>query len=192
MTRLLRTLRRNDRGAAAVEFAIVAPVLFLMLFGLLELSYRFYLTAVLQGAVQKAARDSTIEGGGSNINTIDTKVKTLLQTVAANATFKSERFTFYDFNEVGPPEPFNDANANGQWDTTECFEDTNGNGYWEGKPGQGGADDIVQYTMTMTYPEILPLSKFLNWPALNQISATTTLRNQPFGQQTRASGTICP
>jgi len=192
MTRLFRRLRINDRGAAVIEFAIIAPVLLLILFGILELGYRFYLQAVLQGAVQKAARDSTIEGGGANIDTIDSKVKDLLRTVAANATFKSERYAFYDFNEIAPPEPFIDANANGQWDSDECFEDTNGSGFWEGKPGQGGADDIVQYTMTMTYPEILPMSSFLHWPALNKLSATTTLRNQPFGTQARATGTICP
>lgn len=182
---------RDQRGATVIEFAIVAPVMLLMIFGFLELSYRFYLQAVLQGAVQKAARDSTIEGGGTKINAIDAVVTGLMSNVASKATFKSTRFTFYDFNEVGPPEPFTDTNGNEQYDPGECFSDTNGNGYWEGKPGQGGADDIVQYTMTMTYPEILPLSSMLHWPAINKISATTTLRNQPFGTQTRASGTIC-
>ncbi len=192
MIRLPTRFRRDERGAAIIEFAIMAPTMLLILFGILELSYRFYLQAMLQGAVQRAARDSTIEGNGTNINAIDAKVVSTVSAIAAHATFKSTRYTFYDFNEVAPPEPFNDANDNGQWDSDECFDDTNGNGFWEGKPGQGGADDIVQYTMTMTYPEILPLSSLLHWPALNKLSATTTLRNQPFGTQTRASGTICP
>lgn len=149
MTSARNKVVQDQRGATVIEFAIVAPVLLLLIFGLLELSYRFYLQAVLQGAVQKAARDSTIEGGGANINAIDAKVTALMSNVSTQATFKSTRFTFYDFDEVGPPEPFTDTNGNGQYDPGECFSDTNGNGYWEGKPGQGGADDIVQYTMTM-------------------------------------------
>ena len=40
MTRIRRRVRaRGDRGAAAVEFALIAPVLFLLIFGIIEFGW---------------------------------------------------------------------------------------------------------------------------------------------------------
>lgn len=188
---LFRRLRSDRRGATIIEFAMVAPVMLLMLMGLMELSYRYYVSAMLEGAVQKAARDSTIEGAGTNTAVIDAKVQSMVRSIASHATFQSSRYSFFDFDEVGPPEPYSDANLNGQFDTGECFQDNNGSGVWEGMPGQGGANDVVEYTMTVTYPQILPLSGMLGWSGTNSVSASTTLRNQPYGQQSRPTAVIC-
>ncbi len=57
-----RSLVRDEQGAAIVEFALVAPVLIMMLLGLFDLGYNTYTSAILQGAIAKAARNSSIEG----------------------------------------------------------------------------------------------------------------------------------
>jgi Flp pilus assembly protein TadG len=47
---------RRQRGAAVVEMAIVAPVAFLLLIGVIEFSLVFFLTLTMQYAVREGAR----------------------------------------------------------------------------------------------------------------------------------------
>ena len=190
---LLARLRRDRTGATAVEFAILAPVMIVALLSLMEVSYQAYVSAVLQGAVNEAGRNSTLEDAGGKLADIDTRVKAQVLTVTRGATFSSDRKSYYSFSDVSTPEPFNDANKNGVRDANECYEDLNGNGGFDldrGKSGQGGADDIVTYTMTVKYPLLFPLTKFLGWNSLRTIKATTVLRNQPYGAQAKPSA-VC-
>jgi len=188
VSRRRTTLRRDRSGVAAVEFAILAPVLFLMLMGFFDLAHAEYARSVLQGAMQMAARNSTLESGLTSTTTIDNYVKDQVKgIVGAQATFSSTRLSYADFNSVGKAENFVDKPPlNGQYDVGECFEDVNGNGQWDadlGKSGQGGAQDAVLYTMTVTYKRMFPMAKMLGWSANQTISATTVLRNQPYGNQ---------
>jgi Flp pilus assembly protein TadG len=70
----LLSLRRDKRGVTIVEFAMVAPVMILLIMGLGELMYTVYAQSVLSGAVQKAARDSAIQGGSDRVLDIDAQV----------------------------------------------------------------------------------------------------------------------
>ena len=63
MIRRLRRLGRDRRGVTIVEFAMVAPVLSLLMMGLGDMLYQMYVKEMLTGSVQKAARDSGIQGG---------------------------------------------------------------------------------------------------------------------------------
>ena len=54
----LHPLVGDRRGVTAIEFGIVAPVLCLMILGLSDLAYQSYTQSMLEGAVQKAARDA--------------------------------------------------------------------------------------------------------------------------------------
>ena len=60
MMRLLKRLRRNQRGAAALEFVLVAPALILMIVGIARLGILFMANAGLRNAVGEGARYSTI------------------------------------------------------------------------------------------------------------------------------------
>ena len=54
-------LKRGDkRGASAVEFAIILPVLILFLFGIIEFSILFYDKAVITNASREGARAGII------------------------------------------------------------------------------------------------------------------------------------
>ena len=59
MRALLRQLRGDRRGVTVIEFAIVAPVMCLFLVAAFDVAHQLYLTATLQGIVQKTARDSS-------------------------------------------------------------------------------------------------------------------------------------
>jgi Flp pilus assembly protein TadG len=55
-TNLLRRFRRNRRGSAAVEFALVAPIFFAVLFAIIELALVFFATQILETVTQDTAR----------------------------------------------------------------------------------------------------------------------------------------
>lgn len=52
----LRRFRRHRRGSAAVEFALVAPVFFALLFAIIETGLVFFAGQVLETGVQDAGR----------------------------------------------------------------------------------------------------------------------------------------
>jgi len=193
-TRFIPALRSDRRGAVLAEFAILAPVMMVMLMGLFDLLYQVYTQSILNGELQKAARDSGIEGGAASTSTIDAKVQTMVRKIAPGATFTSTRKSYDSFSEVAP-EPFTDTNGNGVRDPGECFTDENGNGTWDQDPGaagQGGASAVTVYTMTATYPRLFPVAGLFGWPTTQTVSATTLLKNQPYATQTTtANVTVC-
>ena len=52
----LHRFRRNRRGSAAVEFALVAPVFFALLFAIIETAIVFFAGQVLETVTQDSAR----------------------------------------------------------------------------------------------------------------------------------------
>jgi len=175
-------LRKNQRGAAAVEFALAAPILIVGMMGVFDLGYNMYTASLLQGAIQKAARDSTIEGADDT--TIDARVTKVVHDIAPQAdppTFKRTAYT--NFSGVGRPEEYDDLNANSTCDNGELFEDANGNGTWDsnrGKAGMGGARDAVLYEVTVSYTRLFPVAKFIGQSGNFTLKTLTVLRNQPY------------
>src|SRR5471030_3332238 len=53
---VLRRFRRNRRGSAAIEFALVAPVFYALLFAILETALMFFASQVLETITQDSAR----------------------------------------------------------------------------------------------------------------------------------------
>lgn len=189
-------LGRERRGATFVEFALLAPVLLLLLLGLFDLCYRSYVQALLTGALQQAARNGTLEGNAttSAATAIDEQVIRQVRPVAANLTWASTRRHYRNYNDVDA-EPFDDANHNDKYDPGECFTDVNGNKHWDADPGvdgQGGANDITVYTVEITYPRLFPLTGFMGLAPQETVSATSALKNQPYDTQgASAAERIC-
>lgn len=192
--RPLRSLARANRGAAIIEFAIVAPVMMIVLMGLSDLAYQVYAQSILDGALQKAGRDSAIQGGANNTAAIDAKVTGMVRNIAANASITITRKNYNSFSVI-KPETFTDTNGNGVRDAGECFVDINGNGVWDADPGlagQGGADDVTMYSATVTYPRLFPVAGLFGWSSTQTITASTLLKNQPYATQSVATPTtIC-
>lgn len=187
MRRLLPRLARDARGVTVVEFAMVTPVLALMLLGSFDLLYQRYVQSVLDGAVIKAGRDSSLETSASTAvgKTLDESVMKVVRIVAVDAKYESERRSYANF-ALMKPENFNDKNKNGRREVGECFDDINGNGKWDADPGQktqGGANDVTRYTIWVTYPRLFAVSALFGWPATNTIRSSTILKNQPYRPQ---------
>lgn len=184
--RALRQLPGDTRGAALVEFAVVVPVVLLFILGSIEFGLNIYMRSVLEGAMQQAGRNSGLQTAQSGQSAIDTFVTDRVQGVLPGATVAFTRQNYGSFSGVNKPEDFTDTNGNGSYDSTECFLDANGNNTWDadgGRSGLGGANDIVEYVATVTYPSIIPGGTALGLSPTTQIKATTLLRNQPFATQ---------
>jgi Flp pilus assembly protein TadG len=53
---ILRRFRRSGAGSAAVEFALIAPVFFALLFAIIEVALMFFASQVLETVTQQSAR----------------------------------------------------------------------------------------------------------------------------------------
>ncbi|MBA3730486.1 MAG: pilus assembly protein, partial [Sphingomonas sp.] len=76
----LTTLRRNERGAAAIEFAIAVPILILMIYGIFRLGLLFQANAGMQHALGEGARYATIYPTPTN-----TQIQTKMNARSAEA-----------------------------------------------------------------------------------------------------------
>jgi hypothetical protein len=60
-----RTRRRAGRGQAMVEFALIAPIFFLLLFGIIEAGRFIFYYEVLNNATREGARFAIVNGANS-------------------------------------------------------------------------------------------------------------------------------
>jgi Flp pilus assembly protein TadG len=191
-----RRIAHDERGATVVEFAIVAPVMGLLLLGAFDVAHTLYMRAALQGVVQKVARDATLESGlnSATQTALDDKVRNQIKALANNGVVTITRQWYHNYAQAAASqfEPYTDTNHNGTCDGPqgltpgEPYEDSNGNGRWDATGGnlsQGGAKDAVLYTATVTYPRFFPLNNFIGGSSTTTVRAQTILRNQPYGDQ---------
>lgn len=82
MDRFLAKLANNRQGATIVEFALILPTLLLTLMGLFDMAHNMYTAQILNGAVQEAARNSTIQGTKSDRQALDREVKKAVLAIA--------------------------------------------------------------------------------------------------------------
>lgn len=61
------TRRRSQEGAAAVEFALIASILFMVLFGIIEFGRLFSELEVLNSAAREGARVAAVRGTGEAV-----------------------------------------------------------------------------------------------------------------------------
>ena len=188
-TALPTSLARDERGATAVEFALIAPALLMVLLGVFDAGYNLYTASVLDGAAQKAARDSSLEGAEAKGLAIDDRVVDAVHNVVPRAKVTFDRRAYRDYSDIHRPEDYTDVDKDGACDNNEPFEDINGNGIWDSDRGtetMGGARDAVLYTITVSYPRAFPLMHLLGLPETVTSQSRTVLRNQPYGTQNQA------
>lgn len=198
--RLLQRLRGNDQAATLPEFAMVLPVLMVLVLGVLDMAHAQFTNSIINGAMQKAGRDLTLESAGSQQATIDKAVQLrIMKVVPAGSQITFEKKSHFDFADIGEPEPILGDNGNELCDKGERYVDVNESGAWEadrGQAGIGGARDAVLYTATVRYARLFPVHAMATFfrddagkpivlSPYRTLSASTVLRNQPFDEQDR-------
>src|SRR3546814_7682743 len=121
--------------------------------GTLDVGHTLYMQAVLQGVMQKAARDSALESGSATAQqaALDTHVQEQVKNLNLSADVDLTRRYYKTFQKAAAAaaEPFTDTNGNGRCDSGEPYQDDNNNKNWDkdgGNAGQGGAKRSEEHT----------------------------------------------
>jgi len=137
VARLLARIRRNQRGASLVEFALVAPVMCGFILGFLEFAHWAYVRATVAGAIEEVARTAGVGGAAVDPRAAEIEFENTVKVVAADATFNWVKQSYYQFSGVGKPEKLtDDKDKDGAYDTGDCWEDLNPNGTYDTSPGR--------------------------------------------------------
>lgn len=187
---VLKRAAGDARGTSVTEFGLLAPVFIMMMLGALDMAHTLYMQTVIQGVVQKAGRDSTLESSTDIPNqlAINQRITDQVHHLATGANVNISRRNFYTYTKAAEAraEPYNDNNNNGQCDDGEPFQDNNANGTRDtdgGRSGQGGAQEAVVLLVNVDYPRLLPLDKMIGLSPTVKLSAKTVLTNQPYAQK---------
>jgi Flp pilus assembly protein TadG len=184
----LRRLLRDEQGGSALEFALVAPMLTLLIGGILEVGIILFVNASLEGGIRDASRFG-ITGFTPNAVSRETQIVDIINShlmglYTITSSDISER-VYSSFTNIGAPEPYIDTNGNGRYDLGEPFTDINGNGKWDpdmAASGAGGAGQVVVYEVAINWHPFTPvLLPFLNSSGTIRLAASLVVRNEPFG-----------
>lgn len=106
-----RGQRHHRRAQALVEFALVAPIFFLMLFGIIDFGRYVYYVQILNNAAREGARYAIVHGSNSFVPagpaSDDPAVATLVKNYAVGVVGTGADFTVYsDWHDpVRPLDP---------------------------------------------------------------------------------------
>ena len=153
MRRSSRTGRR-DRGQALPEFALVAPVFFLILFGIIQLGYLFAGQNGLTNAAREAARYA------STLPTPDTTVAGSCSIAGSNAKTAYDRLTGTNLPQYVPgylPGNLITASPLSGCATAALAASASGVGYCAKDNGDGTFALRVRVAVVYRHPLFIPL-----------------------------------
>lgn len=177
----------DSRGSVATEFAIVAPILFTAMIGVMELAFVLIVSSLMEGALRDASRFG-ITGFVPDGTTREEQILRIVEDRTIGLVDMDdvvvETKTYSSFGAVGDPEPYTDANGNGEYDPGESYTDVNGNGQWDadqGEDGAGDADAVVLYRIRYDLPLLTGfLGDSFGQDGSFPLSASVVVRNEPF------------
>jgi len=173
-TRFWRRIRRDSqKGSAAIEFAFIAPVFFVLLMGTFEAGIMFFSQAALQNAVTTLGRQIRT-GQNSNNGVTQAQFRTSIcnmvsPLIACDANLQIDVEAYSSgYGSVTYTSPLN----------SDQTMNTNLNNY-----SIGNACDVVLVRAFYTMPIYTPV---LTWFMVNMagnkhlVSAATAFRNEPY------------
>lgn len=196
MVQIIRKLKLEQSGTAALEFALVIPVVIALLVGTFEFAMIAFRTSLLEGGLREAARFGTT---GSDLAGFATREEAIIAIVNEHSAglftvtpLELSTLVYPDFDKIGQAEPYTDSDGNLQYDAGEPFTDVNCNAVWDsdmGLAGAGGGDEVVLYTIDLEIESITGLiNHLITDNGKIPLTATTAIRNEPFPGGT----TVCP
>ena len=180
----------DRRGTAVLEFAILAPAMLALIFGLIELANVAFARSALESATMAGARyastQSCLARRKSGMESIVTGRMHLFRSFNHEPAQVEVLAYSGRFVDVKQPEPFTDLPPkNGQWDVGESYTDVNGNARYDtdmGKNGSvGGPGDVVTFKSTFKLTPLVPFifATFHSQDSFYRLTASTAVRNEP-------------
>lgn len=181
-----RWFKGNDSGTVILEFALIAPVFFLIFMAIIEMGLVFFTQSVLEGALAHGARIGMTGFSGvlSREQYILREIDRYTGGYLDDSQMTITMFSYSSFVNIGIPEPCitpspcpGDAGIN--------FVDVNGNGVWDddqGRAGPGNPNDIVLYRVNYNWRMFTPLISniFGDSAGVYKITAASTVKNEAF------------
>ncbi len=169
--KVLRRFRRNRRGSAAVEFALVAPIFFALLFAIIETAIVFFASQVLETVTQDSAR-MIMTGQAQNAGFSQSQFKTYV-CGKINVLFDCANGIYVDVKSYPA---FSGVSINDPIDASKNFVPPNN--YSPGGPG-----DIVVVRLFYQWP-LFVTGLGYNIANLSGskrlLTATAAFRNEPY------------
>jgi Flp pilus assembly protein TadG len=171
LMRALRRFRGNRRGSAAVEFALIAPVFFALLFAIIETALVFFAGQLLETATQDSAR-MIMTGQAQSASYTQAQFKTYL-CGKLSSMFDCTNGIYVDvqaYSTFGAISMSNQIDASKNFNTTMTYN-------------AGGAGDIVVVRVFYQWPLFVTnlgynIANLANGKRL--LMGTAAFRNEPY------------
>jgi hypothetical protein len=176
---------RDRSGSTLVEFALIVPPLFLLMFGAVEVSQVMAVSNILESATNMSSRlgkTGYTEEGVSREDLIREEIEYRGAGLIDMDKIEIQSLVYDQFDDIGQPEPWNDANEDGVVDDGE-YTDINGNGQYDidmGVEGVGDSDDVVVYTITYPWVITTPIVSAFFGDGIVELAAHSVVKNEPF------------
>jgi Flp pilus assembly pilin Flp len=185
----------DDSGSTVMEFGLIAPVVAILLLGVMDVGHSYYVRTILDGAMQKVARNSSLDSATTvaGQTVINDYIRNSVQKVAPTATVTPVRRYYKTFSEAAnarPEEWYDEEPYDGICNNNETFVDVNENGTWDadgGNDGQGGARDVVIIKVSVSFPRMFPMAGLIGLSKDVVLQSNSILANQPYGEQYKYS-----
>jgi len=176
----------DQRGSTLPEFAMIAPVMILLITGTVEAAHYLMVQTTLESAVSMAARENAV-AAALDEDTRDEILRDRITSImgsypAAYTGAMTIETKVYRSFDAAIAEPFEDLNGNGIYDEDEPFVDRNGDDLYSEEQSvagtMGGVGDVVSYDVV--YP-VKPFFAFLA-PIFGEtidITSSTVAKNEP-------------
>jgi len=167
MKSYFRKILRQEDGVTAIEFAFVAPVFFLLIFGIIEFGLIMHISSVVENAINEGARKAKTGSkyGASNLTTrkdvIEKYIKTRLGpwNIEGN-TFKLTTKRFAKITTLNVTDP----------------DDTDFGNFSFGKGGEA-----IMYQAAYDWKVMTPmLGRLISSDGLYRIRSTIIVKNEDF------------
>ena len=183
-TEKMRYFIKNTHGNTIIEFAVIAPILFLMLSGIIELGLILFTTSAMEGATNVGSRiGKTNFYTGTREDYIRNQIISLTGGFLNTSSLTISILSYNSFANIGQPEPcLIPATAPCPGIAGVNFTDINGNGTWDQDQGSataGGSGSVVLYRTSYPWRLFTPImAGLLGTNGIYTITAVAAVRNE--------------
>ena len=177
----------KKEGATALEFAIIAPVFFILLMGIVEIGLIMFVESLLAGSLANGARiGKTGYTEGERAAYIKSEIIRLSGGFLDSDQLQVTPLHYDSHANIGQIEPCIPANIDPCLGTVPNihFSDINDNGIRDdrGIAGPGGRNRVVLYKASYSWPIFTPFMAtfFGNGNNVYEFSATAIVKNEGF------------